>query len=112
MAGSLLRESDSGEDEWIGAAELLSRPLELPAVLPTPLPTLTPTPTSPPQPTPTATPLPTPTLDFSGGQADQLQVGPVSLPGSWAGLVVGAVPAVMIVLVAFGIGVLLVRGRQ
>ena len=101
LAGSRLAESedeDDGEDMTVGLMALLSRSLELPAVMPTPLPTLTPTPTPLPQPTATPTMSPTPTPDLSGDTSADVQVGPVSLPGSWVGLVLGAVPAAILVV--------------
>ncbi len=112
LAGHTVEEDAEGEEQTQEQILLLARSLSLPEVLPTPLPTLTPTPTPLPQPSATPTLAPTPTPDLSGGTSDQVQVGPVSLPGSWAGLVVGAVPAAAIVLVSFLVAVLVVRRRK
>jgi hypothetical protein len=42
----------------------------------------------------------------------ELELGPLALPGEWAGLIIGAVPAGLIVLIGFLIGVRMLRGGR
>ena len=42
----------------------------------------------------------------------ELELGPLALPGDWAGLIIGAVPAGLIVLIGFLIGARMLRGGR
>lgn len=88
-----------------------SRQIEPPLAAPTPLPTLTPTPTATPQPTGTPRPLPTPTKDLSAGGEAEVRLGPLAIPSDYAGLVLGAVPAIVLVLL-FLVGIRIRQTRR
>ncbi len=109
ILASSVCETVADDDGTATMLTLLSRPLELPSVLPTPLPTLTPIPTLLPEPTLLPTPMPTPTPDLSQGGEARIWVGPISLGSDWAGLVLGAIPAALVVLVCL-LGVWVIRG--
>jgi hypothetical protein len=101
--------SPSGE---AGQALAFSRrQIELPDVLPTPLPTLMPTATPTPPPTATPQPEPTPTLDFP---TEQQPGSTISLPlpdDRLSSLVTGLLPALLLIVIAFIIGVYTMRRR-
>lgn len=90
-----------------------SRVLHLPSISSTPLPTLTPQP--PPQVTarPTQTPAPTPTVFFP---IEQNEDGGLSLPidtsNPFIGPLVGIIPAVIVIMVAFFVVVRIIRGDR
>jgi hypothetical protein len=103
----------SGEEELGARISLLSRPLDLPEILPTPLPTLTPTPA----PAPAASveetvPPPTQTPDLSPAEPTSPQIGPISLGGTYGGIIAGAIPAGLLAIVAFVVGVRFRRRRS
>ena len=101
------------DQEGLGARiSLLSRPVTLPEILPTPLPTLTPTPVPSPTPDREEMPDPTPTPDLSAPEPEPLQIGPISLGGSYGGMIAGAIPAGILVIIAFVVGARYVRRRQ
>ncbi|MEJ2747287.1 MAG: sialidase family protein [Anaerolineae bacterium] len=89
------------------------RTWESPSVLPTPLPTLTPTPL--PQPTATATPLPspTPTPAFSRTQDTNagFSLGALNTESTSGILVISLIPVLLIIVVAFVIGLRITRSR-
>jgi hypothetical protein len=91
------------------------RPLEMPETTPVPLPTLTPTPLPTPTVTPTPGPSPTPTIVFSdevtAGEADGSSILPAIFTRE--PLLFGLVPAVLLVLIVFLVGVQIraVRGK-
>ena len=99
----------ASDEEGEGAIYFLSRSVDLPEYRSTPLPTLTPTSTATPKSTSTPQPTPTATVDLSTGGAAEVQVGGVGLSSSWAGAIVGAVPAVLMVLVVLIVGVWTMR---
>ncbi len=90
-----------------------SRVLHLPSILSTPLPTFTPQP--PPQVTarPTQTPAPTPTVFFP---IEQNEDGGLSLPidtsSPFVGPLVGVIPAIIVIVVAFFVVVRIIRGDR
>lgn len=90
-----------------------SRRLELPQVQPTPLPTLTPTP--PPEVTRTPTPAPmqtaTPSFPTEAGEQGGLPL-PFDTSNPLTGPLLGAIPAAIVVLIAFFVGVRLLRGDR
>jgi hypothetical protein len=108
----------AGDSEGEGGESILTsmfRPLALPEELPAPLSTLTPTPGPSPTPEPTTTPVPTPTLVFSSEQEQGLVAG---VPGLPAGLdvtasqvLLGIVPAGLIVLLTLIVGMRIARRR-
>jgi hypothetical protein len=85
-----------------------SRPLEWPDVLPTPLPTWTPTPPSTPTATPTSTPEPTPTVVLP----TQVPTGSGPLGNGNLDIALSIIPAGLLVVVAFLLGIRAVRGRR
>jgi hypothetical protein len=101
------------DQEGLGARiSLLSRPVTLPENRPTPLPTLTPTPAPSPTPDPNGIPIPTSTPDLSAPDPEPLQIGPISLGGSYGGIIAGAIPAGVLVIIAFVVGATYVRRRK
>jgi hypothetical protein len=89
----------------------MDRPLDIATELLAPLPTLTPTPMPTGTPAPTATPQPTPTLAFSAEQNAGL-IGPIAgLPAESSQILLGVLPAGLIVLLAFVVGIRVIRKR-
>jgi hypothetical protein len=90
-----------------------SRRLELPQVQPTALPTLTPTPAATATMTPTPAPMPTATTSFPTDQSEQggLPI-PIDTSNPLTGPLLGAIPAAIVVLIAFFVGVRLLRGDR
>jgi hypothetical protein len=89
----------------------MDRPLEIPPALLAPQPTVMPTPEPTGTPAPTATPQPTPTLVFSTEQEAELIGAIPGLPAESSQILLGVVPAGLIVLLAFIVGVRIVRKR-
>jgi hypothetical protein len=90
-----------------------SRHLDLPQAQPTALPTLTPTPRPAATSTPTPAPMPTATTSFPT-EADQEGVFtlPANMSNPVIGPLLGAIPAAIVVLIAFFVGVRLLRGDR
>lgn len=88
-----------------------SRHLELPQVQPTALPTLTPTPPPEATRTPTPAPMPTATTSFptEAGDEGRLPI-PIDASNPLLGPLLGIIPAGIVVLIAFFVGVRLLRG--
>ena len=112
VAGKAWSQTDEGQTIQAERIALFSHQVDLPAVTPTPLPTLTPTATPEPEPTATVTPLPSATPDLTTGGSAGLQLGPLTLGSEWAGLMLGAIPAGLIVIVALIAGIVIVRRNQ
>ncbi len=95
------------------SAYFSSRELEIPVVTPTPLPVLTPTALPLATSTPTPTPLPTPTISFPT-DIDDGEGLPLSLDtgNPLAGPLLGIIPAGLLVIVVFFIGVRFLRGDK
>jgi hypothetical protein len=90
-----------------------SRHLELPQVQPTPLPTLTPTPLPAATGTPTPAPMPTATTSFPTDASEQGGLPfPIDTSNPLTGPLLGAIPAAVVVLIAFFVGVRLLRGDR
>jgi hypothetical protein len=89
------------------------RTLDLPAAQPTALPTLTPTPLPESTLAPTPEPMPTATTSFptEQGQEGGLPI-PIDTSNPLTGPLLGIIPAAAVVLVAFFIGVRLLRGDR
>ena len=87
---------DNEADETMNALVFSQQSIDLPQSLITPLPTFTPVPTQF-QEEPTPQPTPTPMLEFSTESGTRL---PAFLNNRWAGLLVGGIPAVLIVSLA------------
>jgi hypothetical protein len=91
------------------------RPLEMPETTPVPLLTLTPTPLPTPTVTPTPGPSPTPTIVFSNEVTAGETDGSSILPAIFTRepLLFGLVPAVLLVLIVFLVGVQIraIRGK-
>jgi hypothetical protein len=85
-----------------------SRPLEWPSILPTPLPTWTPTPPSTPTATATPTPEPTPTVAIP----TEVPITNGPLGNGNLDIALSIVPAGLLVMVAFLLGIRAVRGRR
>jgi hypothetical protein len=85
-----------------------SRPLEWPSILPTPLPTWTPTPPSTPTATATPTPQPTPTVALP----TEVPAPGGPLGGGNLDIALSFIPAGLLVMVAFLVGIRAVRGRR
>lgn len=104
---------DSGEPQLQYVIAYTERAWETPSVLPTPLPTLTPTP--PPQPTDTPTPLPspTPTPAFSRTEDNNagFSIGGVNTESSSGILIISLIPALLIIVIAFVVGLRIARSR-
>jgi hypothetical protein len=106
--------SDEASEQLQDTLFFASRPLDLPDTMPTPLPTLMPTPLPTATVTPTPGPLPTPTVVFST-ELNNEQMSPLMpIVGSsrWGGLVVGLIPAALLVLLVFLVGIWLVRAGR
>ena len=101
------------DDQLYDKLLFTQRQWELPSVTATPLPTLTPTPQATPTATPTPPPSPTPTLAIPTTQEDSqtLQIGPLDTGSLTGRLLLGIIPAVLIVAIAFAIGLRFRRQR-
>ena len=105
--------SDLDESDVHSEIFFSSRQLELPQFVPTPLPQLTPTPTQMPDATPTAQASPTPQIDFSSNadQGGQLPL-PVDSDNPLSSSLLGIIPAGLVVLVVFFVGVRILRRER
>jgi len=90
-----------------------SRPLDMPDRMPAPLPTLMPTPLPTATVTPTPGPSPTPTVVFSTEVSEETgPLTPYIASGPLTGLILGLMPAGLLVLVVFLIGIRWVRASR
>jgi hypothetical protein len=90
-----------------------SRPLDAPEIVPTPLPTLIPTPLPTATSTPTPGPSPTPPVAFSTGASEATGLlTPFFARVPQAGVVFGLIPAGLLVLIVFLIGLRSVRADR
>jgi hypothetical protein len=102
--------SGSNEEEFPSGVFFSEHRLELPEVAPTPLPTLTPTPSPTPSPAATAAPIATPTAVFPT-EADSGSQLPIPLESNdpLAGSLLGIIPAGLVVLIVFFVGLRMLR---
>ncbi|MCP5100991.1 MAG: exo-alpha-sialidase, partial [Chloroflexi bacterium] len=110
--GTLLMDEDTAEPE--DYLVYTSRMLAETGFEPTPLPTLTPTPIPTGTPTPLPEPEPTPTVSLppiDNNPDSSFSVGPISSTTSSGGILLGALPAALFVVVVFGIGLYFVKRK-
>lgn len=89
------------------------RALDLPQVQPTAVPTLTPTPLPAATARPTPSPEPTPTVSFSTEAIGRNGLPlPIDTSSPFAGPLLGVIPAAAVVVIAFFVGVRLLRGER
>ncbi len=79
----------------------VNRPLDFDVIVATPMPTFTPQPGSGEQASPTTIPSPTPTIEFS---TDTNGGGPLEGLGEYGGLLIGLIPAALVVVLVFSLG--------
>ncbi|MFN2123804.1 MAG: sialidase family protein [Candidatus Promineifilaceae bacterium] len=103
------------DEESPGDLYFMWRPFDIPPEQMAPLPTLTPTPQPTATPEPTATPQPTPTIAFTSEQDNdfisQLPKLPVGKDASASLILLAILPAALIVLLGFLVGIRVLRKR-